>query len=267
MKPHPSRTPSKLSESILHHLNMYALAANAAGVGILALAQPAEARIVYTSMHVRLQGDKPYGIDLNHDGKVDFFLLENGGSTSAQNNVFGYLDVCHLPHHQSGSTGPIICVSSTSAPNALNQVRVVTSGGAAPLRAGTKIQNNDRFGGKGLPVTMGDVAYKRSTSGTAWAGPWMDGGRGVRNRYLGLKFRIDGKFHFGWARVTVTTGKRTFTATLTGYAYETIAGKAIIAGDKGPDGKTVEPVSLGHLAAGASAIPAWRLRQTTATTQ
>jgi len=46
---------------------------------------------------------------------------------------------------------------------------------------------------------------------------------------------------------------------LTGYAYETIANKAIIAGrTKGPDVTAAQPTSLGHLAAGASAIPAWR---------
>jgi hypothetical protein len=43
-----SRAPSKLSDSVHHQLNMYALAASAAGVGILALAQTAEAKIIYT---------------------------------------------------------------------------------------------------------------------------------------------------------------------------------------------------------------------------
>ncbi len=33
----PPRTPSNLSESVQHHLNAYALAASAAGVGMLAL--------------------------------------------------------------------------------------------------------------------------------------------------------------------------------------------------------------------------------------
>jgi hypothetical protein len=32
-----------------HQLNMYALAASVAGVGVLALAQPAEAKILYTN--------------------------------------------------------------------------------------------------------------------------------------------------------------------------------------------------------------------------
>jgi hypothetical protein len=41
-----SRKASKLSESLRRHLNAYALAASAAGVGMLALTQHAEAKIV-----------------------------------------------------------------------------------------------------------------------------------------------------------------------------------------------------------------------------
>ncbi len=40
--------PARLSASIHQQLNAYALAASAAGVGMLALVQPAEAKIVYT---------------------------------------------------------------------------------------------------------------------------------------------------------------------------------------------------------------------------
>jgi hypothetical protein len=87
----------------------------------------------------------------------------------------------------------------------------------------------------------------------------MNGGKGVKNRYLGLKFKIKGRFHFGWARLAVKTTHKPFTAILTGYAYETVPGKGIIAGKtKGPDVTTADPASLGHLAAGASAIPDWR---------
>ncbi len=82
-------------------------------------------------------------------------------------------------------------------------------------------------------------------------GPWLN----VSHRYLGLKFIIKGKVHYGWARLNVQSG----VATLTGYSYETIPNKPIIAGKpKGPDVITLEPASLGHLARGASGLSAWR---------
>ena len=67
--------------------------------------------------------------------------------------------------------------------------------------------------------------------------------------------------------MTVTIIPSDITATLTGYAYETIPGKGIVAGQtKGPDVTALDPAHLGRLAAGASATPAWRMKQTSATT-
>jgi hypothetical protein len=43
-----SRKTAELSESVHRQLSMYALAASAAGVGLLSLAQPVEAKIIYT---------------------------------------------------------------------------------------------------------------------------------------------------------------------------------------------------------------------------
>jgi hypothetical protein len=103
------------------------------------------------------------------------------------------------------------------------------------------------------------------TSRTHTSGNWPN----VRNRHLGLKFQIHKKTHYGWARLSVKTSKMPIqmTGTLTGYAYETIPNKPITAGKtKGSDVTTVSSASLGHLAAGASAIPAWRVRQPAATT-
>ena len=50
-----------------------------------------------------------------------------------------------------------------------------------------------------------------------------------------------GKTPFGWARVKLSVAHQSITATLTGYAYETIPGKPIIAGaTKGPDDEQQE---------------------------
>jgi hypothetical protein len=74
-----------------------------------------------------------------------------------------------------------------------------------------------------------------------------------------LKVKVDGKIHYGWARLNVSIQGSAIVGTLTGYAYETIPGKPIKAGQiKEGDDATIEPASLGHLARGASAISAGR---------
>ena len=86
----------------------------------------------------------------------------------------------------------------------------------------------------------------------------------ITNSYLGLSFNIMGRPIMDGPDSRFISGGDQCMVTLTGYAYETIPNRAIIAGKtKGPD--VIEPASLGHLAAGASAIPAWRVKSTAAT--
>ena len=75
MQPSPrSRTIVRLPDPIYRQLNMYALAAGAAGVSLLAFPQPAQARIVYTKAHHVIGLGGHYDLNLNHDGKTDFRL-------------------------------------------------------------------------------------------------------------------------------------------------------------------------------------------------
>jgi hypothetical protein len=228
-----SRKPSKLSKSVQHQLNSYALAASAAGVGILALAQPSEAKIVYTQAHRVLKGKVSYKLDLNHDGITDFTLRESPCRSCGGGTVLSV-----LPVSRNGVSG---------------FTTKYRSGWAFALKPGTLIGTRQQFLGRLMAWagTSGD-------GGTDDVGSWVN----VKNRYLGLKFKIAETTHYGWARLSVKAGVRTITATLTGYAYETIPNKPIIAGKThGKDVITIEPASLGHLAQGASAIPAWRSKE------
>jgi hypothetical protein len=239
------RTLTNLPESLHHQLNAYALAATAAGVSALALAQPAEAKIVYTPAHVKIGfgGVQIYCLDLNHDGICDFRIANR---VSAQSS--------------SASVG----VRSTSGVSNPNRVVVGARLNAVALFPGAYIGPKRRFW---LPT---DLVFEDTHSGssTHLFGYWAN----VRNRYVGLKFKYGGKTHYGWARLNVKAGPRLeITALLTGYAYEMIPNKAIIAGrTKGSDDASVEesnaalampapkPATLGMLALGAPGLSIWR---------
>jgi hypothetical protein len=115
-------------------------------------------------------------------------------------------------------------------------------------------------------------------------GQWKEASR----RYLGLKFIIKGQIHYGWARLTVDAdwGHEGIHATLTGYAYETVPNKPIIAGktkgldddstneDFGPDASLTSPIpdvpqpaSLAALALGAPGLSIWRREEPAARRQ
>jgi len=215
---HSTRKPSELSDSLTHHLNMYALAASsdqspigygaalaAIGLGMLTL-PAAQARIIYTSANIVVSALTP--LDLNHDGNNDFFLYASGFRTT---NGFGN-DVWAVP---------------LVTPNAFFEANPPSY--AAALHPGAQIGGKN---GNGFDV-YGGMAHSlfNSTNRTrTFKGPWANGGKGVKNRYLGLRFVIKGKIHYGWARLNVfLPGSATH---LTGYAYETVPNKPIIAGKR-----------------------------------
>lgn len=69
------RKRADLCNSTQQYLNMYAIAASAAGVGMLALAQPGAAKIVNTPTHHIIDKNDIYHLDLNHDGIIDFSFV------------------------------------------------------------------------------------------------------------------------------------------------------------------------------------------------
>jgi hypothetical protein len=229
-----SRKPSELSESLHRQLSSYALSASAAGVGMLALVQPAEAKIVYTVTNRQIIWSHTFYLDLNHAGTRDFkFRLFYGSG-------------------RSGSRGQRLRVSSTSNGSGV----VGTKDDASALSSGIKIGPKSKFPGGWLLMIQNTCSQTNSKTEFCYTwGPWKNLGI----HYLGLKLLIHGKAHYGWARLDVTVPNHSISAVLIGYAYETIPGKSIIAGKThGPDVITLEPASLGHLAQGASAIEAWR---------
>jgi hypothetical protein len=228
------RTPSKLSESLHQRLNSYAVAASAAGVGVLALVQPAEGKIVYHHAHHQIRPNRSYKLDLNHDGIADFIFKNLYGSQSG-----GALSL-NVPFVWKNEA-----VWATAAGYA-----------ASALPAGIQVGSKARFGYASSDQMAAEVSHSGHLTSF---GPWC----GAKNRYLGLKFPIGNGKHFAWARLSVVCRRAGVFATLTGYAYETIPNKPIITGKThGPDVITLEPASLGHLARGASSIPAWRTKET-----
>jgi len=230
---------SSLLPDFDHRLSMYALAASAAGVGMLVLTQPAEGKIIYTKADKFIGLNATVHLDLNHDGVADFDL-KNVLTTSTAGGAFDRLFA--IPDHKKngvwGHTVPFLAYASALLAN---------------VRVGPK--------GHFVPAT-GFMAASSISGGLhrdgnySCTGPWAN----VTNRYLGLKFAIKGELHFGWARLNVscTAGSATVNATLTGYAYETIANRPILTGKEhgtdesnNPPLPEASPLTLGRLAQGS----------------
>jgi len=86
----PRRNLARLTPTLDKQLLAYATAATAAGIGLLA--QPAEAKIVYTAANTTIQGNGGnLNLDLNNDGIADFTIF-NGFPEGVRHpeGAFGY---------------------------------------------------------------------------------------------------------------------------------------------------------------------------------
>jgi hypothetical protein len=203
-----------LDKGFDHRLFSYAAAASAAGVAALSLAQPCHAQIVYTNAHQFIDPNSHYSLDLNHDGIVDF-TITNGrysGSSGGPRRFFSQ----SLWVRGAGTNG----------------VRGPYFANAFALPGGSVIESGDHFLSNAL---MDKCKGSNGGSNRSVSGSWVD----AKELYLGFAFSIDGQVHYGWARLNsqVKTAKCTSSALLTGYAYETVPGKPIKAGQTVDEGK------------------------------
>lgn len=227
-------TQAPLPESLDKRLAYYALAASAAGVGLLAAASPLQADILPGA---------PQSATIA-SGSV--LTLHLGGA----NFVF----------ENSYSSGTVINQTHLGTLKITGEV-LTSTGGAVALSAGAKI------GPSGMFLDGASLANAYGKSSSTGEGKFSGGNFGsAGDKFLGLKFDISGQAHFGWAELSVSQNDGAITAQLLGDAYEACPNTPIAAGatSSGPcsvPSTVPEPGTLGLLALGATGLFALRRKQ------
>jgi hypothetical protein len=247
------------SNHVARQLGLYSLAAAAAGVGMLALATPASSEVVVTRKTIRIPisnwGKEGVGISFANNGVDDLKLvLSSYAGFGTPFNSLKAVDAAQGKGVVIGSSFPVY--GAALAPGTrigpFNNFQMAACGGGYSCYSAVKLAR----------------VYDATSSG-AVLGPWAGN---HKTAYLGIRFLIDGKRHYGWVRLTVTLAiGRTPSATVTAYAYETEANQPILAGaGEKPTAQIQVPEntqrqagpSLGLLALGADAMPLWRREET-----
>ena len=258
MKTSPSSSkPVNLGDSLYQHLHMYALAASAASVSLLAMAQPSDAEIVYTPANVTIGTNQHYDLDLNNDGIPDFTIKAFGKYFEPVT----YINSLTVRHAQKGNKVAAHLAFGLNRGGAYNFAYALSSG--IPISKQARHFSAAR-------ATMTWVCD--CDAGGYYRGSWLSHSshEPLSNRYLGFEFKINGEVHYGWARLNAIYGG----AVLTGYAYETIPDQGINAGQEQETEKKVgqpnpaartqpaqKPATLGMLAHGSRGLAMWRRRQ------
>ena len=230
----------KKNSDLQQCLKQYAAAAlGVAGTGTIALAQVPTQTIQYTPADIFLtEGHSTViPIDFNHDGITDisirasfytFFFSGHGG--------FNYTGIFAAP--AAGN----LAIGGHAIPKGV------------PLSLGGVFKGSEQR--MAFTVRETDSYGSRSNFGGAF--------HNVTNEYLGVQFQIAGQAHYGWIRVSMDCRGGFCYGGVTGYAYETLPGQSLAAGQlrsTAPEKVSVEdatPGSLGMLALGSEAIPNWK---------
>jgi hypothetical protein len=191
------------------YVRAFALA-SAAIVAACILFSPARAEIAYHSANIGINNGI-YNLDLNGDGVTDFTIVSGPGACGSYCNEKLF----------SVTPGPGNGVIAEQLPAVV----------AVPLKRGDEIGPNQAFDGSEGFMSWYISRLYCTWRGCHWTsasgGPWLG-----QTGYLGLSFQINGQIHYGWAKLKCPGG--TYgggTGTLLGYAYETIPGRAILAGE------------------------------------
>ncbi|MGH9404493.1 MAG: PEP-CTERM sorting domain-containing protein [Terriglobia bacterium] len=247
-----------LTDSLEKCLAVYALAAGAAGVGLLATALPAQANIVFDNTHVFINaGSGASLVFLPLPGRVDLAFRDVLGHSSKKTS-FGLF------------AGTVTTAGDIVACMAPVGSKLMCGGGEVDpgvLTKGDIIGAGDSFSSQ-LILAVNQKVCKigtacRSVAGGSWAN---------RNGYLGFKWSSSGKSYFGWAELTVNANVvNGETAQVFGLAYEACAGQPITAGQTSggascappPPTPTPEPgsLTLSLLALGAIGLLALRRKK------
>ncbi len=212
-----------LTDSLDKRLLGYMAAAGAAGVGMLALTQSAEAKVVYTATNRSITSGSR--LDLNNDNIPDYAFH----GPFAICGTCSYFNVMAIKFNKFMSS-------------------------AHPLAAGISVGPGGKFSGREDQMTNFCTCSGHSAAG----GPWL----GIQNEYMGFEFNIKGTAHFGWARFSVTdegaitlTGYAYETISLKPIVTGNTTGSDDEESVDRPDSVAApqsQPVGLGHLALGTA---------------
>lgn len=188
-----------MKKDLQNKLKAYSLAAGA--VAAVGAASEADAQVVYTDVDpditISVQETDSILLDLNNDDSFDFTIYKT----------------------TAGDGTEAIRVRPVDG----NEVLGVTSYSAYflayALDAGATI--NDGAGAWNGTLNDGMMTLAWGSAYGYWAG--------VTDKYLGLRFNVDGNTHYAWARLDVAA--EGVSSTLKDYAYESTPGEAIIAGE------------------------------------
>lgn len=183
------------------------------------------AQIQYTDVNpdqVVDQNNSPFMLDLDGDLVDDMNFIVGFASGTYYGGLINYTGNYAVA---SGAANRIVLDTSNSY--------------AAMLMSGSAIGSSAMLS-SGTQMLGAVVNYTGLASGTIQAGNFL----GMTDGYMGMEFDISGSMHYGWVRLDVANDATSIT--IKDYAYHTVAGTMLNAGEDGLGLSNVDMIDKVH---------------------
>ena len=197
---------------------------------IALIATQAQAQIIYTDVipdSTYNASSDTCSLDVDNDGDIDFLIVQRTLAAPCPGN---------RPECNPTITRPRSSVRVT--PLGTNAVANVASF-AAQLPAWQSIDPASAWNNaaaqvlmtQGVPLCIQGPPFQFACGPGSFTGEWLSGASVDSPMFLGLQFDIAGTTFYGWARLSIPANGTSFI--LMDYAYNSVPGEAILAGDMG----------------------------------
>jgi hypothetical protein len=195
-----------MDKTLTKKLKAYSLTA-----GSLTAAAAAHGQIVHTDVmpDMVIDSGAVYALDVNNDATPEFNLYATTYTDSASGGVYGY-SILQVSQPATNAVLGNMFQNAYPFPTALNAGDSIRPG-ATDWRDAS-VNSGDQY----LAVV------------TPQPGPTYGNWVGISDKYIGVRFAAGSQTHYGWARLSVSADGGTIT--LKEYAYNTVAGQGIVAG-------------------------------------
>ncbi|HXC43906.1 MAG TPA: hypothetical protein VNY51_10350 [Candidatus Dormibacteraeota bacterium] len=215
------RRPANLAGALSHRLDAYALAAAAAGVGVLACSLPSEATIICKDASVTLSGTQTFPLNPANQQIAPFNIVQ---TTQYFYNFSSSLGFWNRGFFLPNPQGVMLSVA--------NDLPAALSAGALIGPSANFAQGNSY----GLLFTYGPGSLY-SSKGGGTVKKHRGNFRFGETNYVGFRFLVSGQYSYGWARIDVTFQNSQTSPKVVEtrmkipvYGYESTPNTAIVAG-------------------------------------
>jgi len=194
------------------------------------IATQAQAQIIYTDVipdATYNASSDTCSLDLNNDGNIDFLIVQRTLAAPCPGNITN----CNPNITRPRSSVRVTPLGTNAVANAASFAAQLPEWQSIDPASSWNYAAAQVLMTQGVPLCIQGPPFQFGCAPGTFTGAWLNGASVNSPRFLALRFDSAGSTFYGWARLSIPANGTSFI--LMDYAYNSVPGEAILAGDVG----------------------------------